>query len=458
MKRKLLSMPLPKAYIITTLLATAPACIFGVYFYRLLGAAKQDAASLESAVDSGNAIIKAGAFDPLAATHSVWFWLAGVTLSFLFAGGFIRAMMGNVTLETVDQMIVDMRSAATGDLRVDPTITMQNEYGELQHEFARLVTNARTTITQVDRAALDLREASREMSHTSAEAGNAIGEVAQAISAISQGATHQVDLVGRSADHIDSIDHAVRDAFEHAEQVKRQSIEAAALADSGVARAADVEEAMQTTRDAVHDTAQSVRELGERSAGIHVIVQSIADIAAQTNMLALNASIEAARAGEQGRGFANVADEVRVLAEDAGSAVARIGEVINEISQQTAGALEATEEGIARVEDSSETLGRNRQTFVDIGAAIHELGARSAEISDLTAEVVESAGRARQHVAEVAIVAEQSSASTEEVSASTQETSAASEEVSASAQKVADTSATLAELSGRFKLPSRDAA
>jgi methyl-accepting chemotaxis protein len=245
----------------------------------------------------------------------------------------------------------------------------------------------------------------------------------------------------------------VHDAYEHAEEVRRQSGETAKLADEGVQRAAEVESAMETTREASYETAEIVRELGERSADIHIIVQSIADIATQTNMLALNASIEAARAGEQGRGFANVADEVRVLAEDAQSAVVRIGEVISDISVQTAGAIDAMEQGIARVEDSTDTLVRNRQIFDDVSGAIHALGERSTEISTLTGEIVAAAGRARQHVGEVAVVAEQSSASTEEVSASTEETSAAAEEVTASAQKVADTAATLADLSGRFKLP-----
>lgn len=458
MMHKLFSMPLTKAYIITTIVATVPAVVFGLYSFRRLGGASDQAAALNANARSGGATFEGGSLGELAFDHNVWFWIAGVTLTFLFAGALIRIVLGNVTIHTVERMIKDMRAAATGDLSVDPKITMGNEYGDLQREFARLMGNFRSTITRIDRAARDLRQVAGEMSHTSDEAGGAIGEVAQAISAISEGASHQVELVGRSAQHIDSIDQAVKDAYEYAEEVRRQSTEASQLADAGIERAEEVERAMHITHEAAFTTASIVRELGERSQGIQAIVQSIADIAAQTNMLALNASIEAARAGNEGKGFANVADEVRVLAEDSQEAVTKIGEVVNEIALQTAGAIQAMEDGIAGTEASVQTVGESRQTFYDISNAIHQLGDRSAEISELSSEIVAAAARAREHVAEVAVVAEQSSASTQEVSASTEETSAAAEEVTASAQKVADTAAALADLSGRFKLPERSAA
>ncbi len=452
MSRRLLNMPLTRAYLITTVVAITPAAIFALYFLVRMVGASSGAEQLRAAAN-GEGTIDPGQVDLFAAPHNVWIWLVGVLITFLFAGALIRVVLGNITLKTVDRMVAQMRSAATGDLSIEPEVTMGNEYGELQRQFGRLVANFRTTITRIDRAARDLRAASDEMSQTSDEAGQAIGEVAEAIGAISEGAGHQVNLVGRSADHIDSIESAVRNANAHASEVRHQSESTAQLADAGVARAAAVESAMQVTLSAAYDTAEIVRELGQRSAHIDTIVQSIAEIAGQTNMLALNASIEAARAGEEGRGFANVADEVRVLAEDAQRAVAEIAVVVSEIGNQTASAITAMEAGIDRVEYSEQTVVRNRQTFSDISAAIHELGERSAEIGESIAGIVNASARAREHIGEVAVVAEQSSSTTEEVSASTQQTSAAAQEVTASAQHVADTAALLAELSGRFTLP-----
>lgn len=462
MKSRLFNMPLIKAYMLTTAIGTLPALSLAFVYFGIVGESRDEASALTDQIQAFDApssgAVPGGEIVGGVSTHSsYWVWLALSVAFFVFAGVLIRVMLGNNTLDAVHKLVDEVRTAAKGDLTVEPVIDSKNEYGQLQIEFTRMIEGSRATIGRIDRAAADLREAASEMSHTADEAGLAIGEVAQAIGSISEGASHQVGLVGESADLVATIEASVRDTSEFAHEAKRQSAETEQLAEEGVQRAAEVLESMHAAREASLNTAKVIRALGEKSADIDQIVQAITSIAHQTNMLALNASIEAARAGEQGKGFANVADEVRMLAEDAQRSTAEIAVLVKEIQVQTAEAVAAMEDGVMHVEEGFDTVNRNRQTFYDISGAVRALHTSSNEISELADGIARGTADVRKQIEEVAAVAQQSSASTEEVSASTEETSAAAQEVTASAQRVAQTATTLTELSGRFQLPEKAA-
>ncbi len=130
-------------------------------------------------------------------------------------------------------------------------------------------------------------------------------------------------------------------------------------------------------------TANDLETLGERSDKIKNIVQVIGDIAAQTNLLALNAAIEAARAGEQGRGFAVVADEVRKLAERTSSSTVEISKMIGLITESKEKALDSMHELVS-------SMGQNVGQAGETEAAI----SRIAQYSNRVAQTVQQIAQA----------------------------------------------------------------
>jgi methyl-accepting chemotaxis protein len=378
------------------------------------------------------------------------FALVGALLwaMFVAVGGAVVA--AQVAVEWVGFLTRAAHRVASGDLNTEIERDNESQIGDIQESMAKMIASFRATVTRIERAAEELTTSARDMAATSDGSGRAIGEVAQSISSISEGAAHQVALITDASSVVAEIEAAVVETARNARSAQEESAETERLTEIGVDRATEIQTAMQTVRDATHDTVEMVRSLEETSADIDEIVRTISSIAGQTNLLALNAAIEAARAGEQGRGFAVVAEEVRKLAEDSQSSAEGIASLIDAIQAQTVHAVAAMDGGMATVEQGLEAVNRNRQMFFDISGAVRMFHESSVEIAGLAGSIAEDAGRVRERIEEVASVAQESSASTEQVSASTQQTSASAQQLTAAAQRVSETAVNLSELAARF--------
>ncbi len=398
------------------------------------------------------------------------------------------------------------QEVAQGNLQVD--VQTRSEKDVLGNAIHHMINSLRQLIGRLAESATQLNEASSQLAAVANQGGQATSQIAATVQQVAKGTTQQSESINQTAASVEqmsrAIDGVARGAQEQAQAVAKassitsqisatvqkvagnaqemvkDSLESATVAQSGAKTVEETIQGMEQIKSKVNISAQKVEDMGQRSNQIGAIVETIEDIASQTNLLALNAAIEAARAGEHGKGFAVVADEVRKLAERSSHATKEIAELVKSIRNSVTEAISAMSETLKEVEAGAAKSSQSGQALAAIIKTADsvkqqaELTAEAARLMDsasnelvsamdsvsavveentaATEQMAASSNEVTESIENIASVSEENSAAIEEVSASAEEMSAQVQEVMASAQALAQMAQSLQDLVNQFKL------
>lgn len=347
---------------------------------------------------------------------------------------------------TIKGLSAELEKFSNGELDIQckvPKINKNDELGILADSVNNLAFKFGEIIRAVQLQSGVLSEESEKLVQIADVSAGSIESISQAIDDVARGAEEQATDMTNTMGNIQELSATLDTVLSQVEKLSGVASGLKDYSDNTKGAMKELVSVNEKAKSSVHSMVVQTNETIKAMKEIDVILESIQDIASQTNLLSLNASIEAARAGGAGKGFAVVAGEVKKLADDCVNASKQISGIVKNISDEMekSGALVRELEENA---DSQLAKLSGANDFVD--NIIDGIFAVSGEITEINAEIKSldsvKAGIGSA-IENLSAISEENAASSEEVASSVTDVSSSVKNLSEAAEGISSSATAL---------------
>ena len=246
------------------------------------------------------------------------------------------------------------------------------------------------------------------------ECKNAADQLANNSELLANGASQQAAALEETGSSLEEMTSMTQRNAEHTEMVGKTTGSTRTTAESGLTKVQAMNKSLAKSREAVEEMKKSVRAMQSSGAEISKIINTIDEIAFQTNILALNAAVEAARAGEAGMGFAVVADEVRNLAQRSAEAAKQTAQKIENSIQASDSGVQSSEQVVSALNDIETKANEVNEGFSSVLEMIKSVEDLVGEISNASSEQHQGIDQINAGVNDINKVTQSNAANAEE--------------------------------------------
>lgn len=342
----------------------------------------------------------------------------------------LSTKMTNRITKPLNKIAQNADQVATGNLVVDTVIyNGKDELADLNGSFTEMVKQLKGLLFTVENLSKNVEETAIELEAENKGLTEISNQVAVSITEMSIGSQSISNDMQEAVTLIEQMDKGFEENVILSEKSYSFGNEAVSAIQSGQRAIERQNKLMDENSKISESIVIATKKFTDHTSEIENMAKSVAAIAEQTNLLALNAAIEAARAGEAGKGFAVVADEVRKLAEESSKSTKHIFDMVNMIKNGIADIEQSVNNGVTIVEEQQQSMTTTTSAFDNIGTKVEEMMKGLTELLKGIQHSKKMGEQVLESVENISSVVEETVAGNEEISASTTEQLASFEKI-----------------------------